>query len=208
MVFALEPFVVKDIRVDGLQRVEAGTVFASLPFRVGDSYSDEKAASAIRALFALGLFNDVRIDASGDVLIVVVQERPNVADVDFSGVREFETDVLKKALKDIGITEGRPFDKALADKAEQELKRQYINRSMYATEVVTTVTPLENNRVNLSFSVTEGGSAKITSIQIVGAKAFSSSTLLDLFDFSGCEGLAAVRGWHPHIRISGYDALQ
>ncbi len=176
MVFALEPFVVKDIRVDGLQRVEAGTVFASLPFRVGDSYSDEKAASAIRALFALGLFNDVRIDASGDVLIVVVQERPNVAEVDFSGVREFEADVLKKALKDIGITEGRPFDKALADKAEQELKRQYINRSMYATEVVTTVTPLENNRVNLSFSVTEGGSAKITSIQIVGAKAFSSST--------------------------------
>ena len=96
LAFALEPFVVKDIRVDGLQRVEAGTVFASLPFRVGDSYSDEKAASAIRALFALGLFNDVRIDASGDVLIVVVQERPNVAEVDFSGVREFETDVLKK----------------------------------------------------------------------------------------------------------------
>ena len=200
MVFALEPFVVKDIRVDGLQRVEAGTVFASLPFRVGDSYSDEKAASAIRALFALGLFNDVRIDASGDVLIVVVQERPNVADVDFSGVREFETDVLKKALKDIGITEGRPFDKALADKAEQELKRQYINRSMYATEVVTTVTPLENNRVNLSFSVTEGGSAKITSIQIVGAKAFSSSTLLDLFDLDAGTWLSWYTKSNRYVR--------
>ena len=200
LAFALEPFVVKDIRVDGLQRVEAGTVFASLPFRVGDSYSDEKAASAIRALFALGLFNDVRIDANGDVLIVVVQERPNVADVDFSGTREFEKDVLKKALKDIGITEGRPFDKALADKAEQELKRQYINRSMYATEVVTTVTPIENNRVNLSFSVTEGGSAKIKSIEIVGAKAFSSSTLLDLFDLDAGTWLSWYTKSNRYVR--------
>ncbi len=200
LAFALEPFVVKDIRVDGLQRVEAGTVFASLPFRVGDSYSDEKAASAIRALFALGLFNDVRIDASGDVLIVVVQERPNVAEVDFSGVREFETDVLKKALKDIGITEGRPFDKALADKAEQELKRQYINRSMYATEVVTTVTPLEKNRVNLSFSVTEGGSAKIKSIDIVGAKAFSRSALLDLFDLDAGTWLSWYTKSNRYVR--------
>ena len=200
LVFALEPFVVKDIRVDGLQRVEAGTVFASLPFRVGDSYSDDKAASAIRALFALGLFNDVRIDASGDVLIVVVQERPNVADVDFSGVREFEKDVLKKALKEIGITEGRPFDKALADKAEQELKRQYINRSMYATEVVTTVTPLENNRVNLSFSVTEGGSAKIKSIDIVGNKAFSSSALLEQFDLDAGTWLSWYTKSNRYVR--------
>ena len=198
--FALEPFVVKDIRVEGLQRVDAGTVFASLPFRVGDTYSDEQAASAIRALFALGLFNDVRVDARGDVLIVVVQERPNVADVDFSGVREFEKDVLKKALKDIGITEGRPFDKALADKAEQELKRQYINRSMYATEVVTTVTPLENNRVNLSFSVTEGGSAKIKSIDIVGAKVFSKSTLLDLFDLDAGTWLSWYTKSNRYVR--------
>jgi len=179
---ALEPFAVRDIRVEGLQRVEAGTVFASIPVRVGDTYSDEKAAASIRALFALGLFKDVRIEALDGVLVVVVEERPTIADVDFSGTKEFDKDVLKKALRDIGLADGRPYDKALVDKAEQELKRQYISRSMYATEVVTTVTPIERNRVNLSFSVTEGDTAKIKEIRIVGAKAFTESKLLDQFD--------------------------
>ena len=179
---ALEPFAVQDIRVEGLQRVEAGTVFASIPVRVGDTYSDEKAAASIRALFALGLFKDVHIEARDGVLVVVVEERPTIADVQFSGVVEFDKDVLKKALRDIGLGEGRPYDKALVDRAEQELKRQYISKSMYATEVVTTVTPIERNRVNLSFSVSEGDTAKIRSIHVVGAKAFSESQLLDQFD--------------------------
>lgn len=181
-VLAVAPFTVTDIRVEGLQRVEAGTVFASIPVRVGDQYSDEKAAASIRALFALGLFKDVRIDVKAGALIVVVEERPNVADVDFSGTKEFDKDVLKKALRDIGLADGRPYDKALVDRAEQELKRQYINRSMYATEVVTTVTPIENNRVNISFAVSEGETAKIRDIRIVGNNAFSESTLLGLFD--------------------------
>ncbi len=179
---ALAPFTVEDIRVEGLQRVEAGTVFGSLPVRIGDTYSDDKAAASIRALFGLGLFNDVRITVSGNVLLVIVEERPTVAEVSFSGTKEFDKDVLVKALKDIGLADGRPFDKALADKAEQELKRQYINRSMYAAEVVTTVTPLERNRVNLSFAVMEGDIAKIKSIRIVGAKAFSEDALLGLMD--------------------------
>ncbi|NVO07798.1 MAG: outer membrane protein assembly factor BamA, partial [Rhodoferax sp.] len=180
--WALEPFAVRDIRVEGLQRVEAGTVFASIPVRVGDTYSDEKAAASIRALFALGLFKDVRIDARDGVLVVVVEERPTIADVEFSGTKEFDKDVLKKALRDIGLADGRPYDKALVDRAEQELKRQYISRSMYATEVVTTVTPLDRNRVNLSFSVSEGDTAKIREIRIIGAQAFPESKLLDLFD--------------------------
>ena len=180
--WAVEPFTVRDIRVEGLQRVEAGTIFASLPVRVGDSYDDQKAAAAIQALFALGLFKDVRIEVSGDVLVVIVEERPTVADVDFSGNKEFEKDVLSKALRDIGLADGRPFDRALLDRAEQELKRQYINRSLYAAEVVTTVTPIERNRVNLAFTLTEGERAKIKEIRIVGNKVFSESTLRDLFD--------------------------
>ena len=180
--WALEPFTVQDIRVEGLQRVEAGTVFASIPVRVGDTYSDDKASASIRALFGLGLFKDVRIDVKSGVLIVVVEERPTVADIDFSGTKEFDKDVLKKALHDIGLADGRPYDKALVDRAEQELKRQYINRSMYSAEVVTTVTPIERNRVNLSFAVSEGDTAKIKEIHIVGNSAFSESTLLDLFD--------------------------
>ena len=180
--WAVDPFTVRDIRVEGLQRVEPGTIFASLPFRVGETYSDDKGSTAIRALFSLGLFKDVRLEVSGDVLVVVVEERPTVADVEFVGSKEFDKDALKKSLREIGLADGQPFDKALADRAEQELKRQYINRSMYGAEVVTTVTPIERNRVNVSFSVTEGDIAKINEIRIVGNKAFSESTIRGLFD--------------------------
>jgi outer membrane protein insertion porin family len=180
--WAVDPFTVRDIRVEGLQRVEAGTIFASLPVRVGDTYNDDKGTSAIQALFGLGVFKDVRIEVSGDILVVIVEERPTVAEVEFSGAKEFDKDVLKKALRDVGLADGRPFDKALVDRAEQELKRQYINRSMYAAEVVTTVTPIERNRVNLTFTVVEGDTAKINEIHIVGNKSFSESTLRNLFD--------------------------
>ncbi|WP_409418249.1 outer membrane protein assembly factor BamA [Limnohabitans sp.] len=180
--WAVDPFTVRDIRVEGLQRIESGTVFASLPLRVGDQYSDEKGAAIIRALFALGLFKDVRLETQGDVLVVVVEERPSVAAVEFIGLKEFDKDVLVKALKEVGLAEGRPYDKALADKAEQELKRQYISRSLYGAEVVSTATPVDRNRVNLSFTITEGGPAKIKQIQIVGNKAFSESDLRDQFN--------------------------
>jgi outer membrane protein insertion porin family len=115
---------------------------------------------------------DVRLQVNGDVLVVIVEERPTVADVSFSGIKEFDAEVLRSALRDVGLTEGRPFDKALADRAEQELKRQYINRSMYAAQVTTTVTPGERNRVNLNFNVVEGDVAKIKDIRIVGNQAF------------------------------------
>ncbi|MBY0463850.1 MAG: outer membrane protein assembly factor BamA [Burkholderiales bacterium] len=180
--WAVDPFALRDIRLEGLQRVEPGTVFASLPFRVGDTFSDDRGSAAIRALFALGLFKDVRIEVNGDVVVVVLEERPTIADISFSGVKEFDNDVLRKSLRDVGLTDARPFDKALADRAEQELKRQYLGRSMYAVDIVTTVTPVERNRVNLNFSVTEGDVAKIKELRIVGNSAFSESTLRDLFD--------------------------
>src|SRR6478609_8339381 len=102
--WAVDPFTVRDIRVEGLQRVEPGTIFASLPFRIGDRYDDDKASAAIRALFALGLFKDVRLEVSGDVLVVIVEERPTIAGVDFAGAKEFEKDSLKKAVREIGLT--------------------------------------------------------------------------------------------------------
>lgn len=180
--WAVDPFTVRDIRIEGLQRVEPGTVFVSMPVQVGDTYNDDKGSAAIRALFALGLFKDVRIEVNGDVLVVVVEERPTVANVEFVGTKEFDKDVLVKSLRDVGLADGRPFDKAQLDRAEQELKRQYINRSLYAAQVVTTVTPIERNRVNLTFTVTEGEPAKISEIRIVGNKVFSESTLRGLFD--------------------------
>ena len=176
--FAVQPFVVKDIRVEGLQRGDAGTVFGALPFRIGDTYTDEKGAAALRALFATGLFKDVRLELDNDIVVVAVEERPIIANVDFVGLKEFDKDALLKSLKDVGIGEGQPFDRALADRAEQELKRQYLTKSLYGAEVVTTITPVERNRVNVTFTVTEGSVAKINEIRILGNRAFSESTLL------------------------------
>ncbi|HEX4234040.1 MAG TPA: outer membrane protein assembly factor BamA [Caldimonas sp.] len=181
---AVEPFVLKDIRVEGLQRSDAGTVFAALPFRIGDTYTDEKGSAALRALFATGLFKDVRIDIENGVAVVIVEERPVIANIDFVGLHEFEKDSLIKSLKDFGIGEGLPFDKALADRAEQELKRQYLTKSLYGAEVVTTVTPQERNRVNVTFTVTEGAPAKIREIRIVGNHAFSERTLKGQFELN------------------------
>lgn len=182
--WAFEPFVVRDIRVEGIQRTEAGTVFNYLPVKVGETFSEEKAAEAIKALFATGFFKDVRIDVNGDVLVVQVTERPAIASIDFVGVKEFDKDALKKGLKEIGLEESRIFDRALLDKAEQELKRQYLGRGLYAAEIKTTVTPLERNRVGINFEVIEGDVAKIRQIEIVGAQAFKTSELLDLFQLT------------------------
>jgi outer membrane protein insertion porin family len=178
---AFKPFVIKDIRVEGLQRTEPGTVFSYLPIKVGETMTEEKAQAALRALFATGFFRDVRLDAENDVLIVYVEERPAIASVDFSGVKEFEPDNLRKVLREMGIAEGRVFDRASVDAAEQELKRQYLSRGRYAAQVQTTITPLERNRVGINFSVTEGDVAKIRGINIVGAHAFPEKELLEQF---------------------------
>jgi outer membrane protein insertion porin family len=176
---AFDPFVVRDIRVEGIQRIEAGTVFGYLPIKVGETMTEAKAAEAIRALFATGLFTDVRIEVEGGVVVVVVAERPAIAQIDFVGMREFEPEQVRKALRDNGIAEGRTFDKAVVERAEQEIKRQYLTRGRYSATVATTVTPLERNRVSLNFSIDEGEVAKIRSINIVGNRAFSEKELLD-----------------------------
>ncbi|MEY4209209.1 MAG: hypothetical protein RLZZ20_2361 [Pseudomonadota bacterium] len=182
--FAVDPFTVKDIRVEGIQRTEAGTVFSYLPVRVGDTFNDEKAAAAIKALYATGFFKDVRIEADGNVLVVLVEERPAIASVDFTGVKEFDKKQLTKSLKDLGLGESRILDKALVDRAEQELKRQYLSRGLYGMQVTTTVTPIERNRVNVTFAVDEGEVSKIKQINIVGNKAFKDSELLDQIKLS------------------------
>ena len=179
--FAFQPFVVKDIRVEGIQRTEAGTVFSYLPVKVGETMTDEKAAQAIKALFATGFFKDVRIEVENDVIVVVVDERPAIAQVDFVGIKEFDKDALKKGLREIGLAESRIFDRSMLERAEQELKRQYLSRGLYAVNITTTVTPLERNRVGINFAVDEGDVAKIRQINIVGAQAFKEKDLQDLF---------------------------
>src|SRR2546425_9878888 len=175
---AFRPFTVKDIRVEGLQRTEPGTVFSYLPVKVGETMNQEKAQAALRALYATGFFKDVRLEMDNDILVVHVEERPAIAQIDFSGMKEFEPDTVRKVLRDIGMAEGRIFDRAMLDNTELEIKRQYLSRGLYAAEVQTTVTPLERNRVGISLAVTEGEVAKIRGINIVGAQAFSESELL------------------------------
>jgi outer membrane protein insertion porin family len=178
---AIEPFTIKDIRVEGIQRTEAGTIFSYLPVKVGDTMTEEKAAQAIRALFATGFFKDVSLEVDNGVLVVVVQERPSVAQVDFAGMREFDKEQVLKGLRQVGLAEGRIFDKGLLDRAEQELKRQYLSRGMYAVNINTTVTPLERNRVAINFNVEEGEIARIRQVSIIGASAFREKDLVDLF---------------------------
>ncbi|MBN8474686.1 outer membrane protein assembly factor BamA [Sulfuritalea sp.] len=177
---AFDPFQIKDIRVEGIQRTEAGTVFSYLPVKVGDTMNDEKAAAAIKALFATGFFKDVRLEIDGQILVVVLEERPAIASLEFTGLKAFKPEDLKKSLRDVGLAESRIFDRAVVERAEQELKRQYLAQGHYAVQVTTTITPLERNRVGVNFSVNEGDIAKIKQINIIGAGAMSEADLLDL----------------------------
>ncbi len=178
---AFESFVVRDIRVEGIQRTEAGTIFNYLPVRVGDTFTEQQAADAVRGLFATGFFTDVRIEVEDDVIVVLVDERPAIADITFVGIKEFSADALKAGLREVGLAEARIFDRSLLERAEQELKRQYLSRGKYGAEIVTTVTPLERNRVGINFTVHEGRVAKIREINIVGNEEFRDKTLLNLF---------------------------
>ncbi|MGQ0579364.1 MAG: outer membrane protein assembly factor BamA [Betaproteobacteria bacterium] len=178
---AFEPFKVKDIRVEGIQRTEAGTVFSYLPVKVGDTLDEERVTAAVKALYATGFFKDVRLEQDGDVLVVVLEERPAIAQVEIAGSKEFDAKQLKEGLKQIGLAESRIFDRALLDRAEQELKSQYISRGKYGVSITTTVTPLERNRVAINFDISEGQVAKIRQINIVGNSVFKDSDLRDEF---------------------------
>ncbi len=176
---AFEPFLVKDIRVEGIQRTEAGTVFGYLPVKVGETMTDEKAAQAIKTLFATGFFKDVRLEIEGGVLVVFLEERPAIAAVEFVGLKVFEKEAITKGLREVGLAESRIFDRALVEKSEQELKRQYLARGYYSVKIKTTVTPLERNRVSINFNIEEGETAKIKQINIIGAAAIPESDLLE-----------------------------
>ena len=180
-VFAMEPFVVRDIRVEGIQRTEAGTVFNYLPVKVGETMTDEKASEAIKALFSTGFFKDVRLEQEGGVLVVIIQERPAIAQIDFSGNKSFPSDKMKAGLAQIGLSEGLIFDRAMLDKAEQEIKRQYLSQGKYGAKVKAVVNPMERNRVSVRFDIEEGAIAKIQAINIVGNQSFDEGALKENF---------------------------
>jgi len=175
--WASDSFIVKDIRVEGIQRTDAGTVFSYLPVKVGDTLDEAKATEAIKALYATGFFKDVKLKSENGVLIVEVDERPAIAQISINGAKEFEKDKLIEGLKQAGISESRIFSRSLLDRAEQELKRQYISRGKYAVKITTTTTPLERNRVAINFDINEGRTARIKKVSFVGNEKFKDSEL-------------------------------
>lgn len=173
-------FTISDIRVEGISRTEPGTVFSHLPFRAGDEYTPEKGTRAIHALYQSGLFRDVTLSQDGDVLVVSIVERPAVATIETHGIKAFDKDAVEKSLRDVGMAEGRIFDQAVLERADQELRRQYLARGYYGVSVKTTVTPLERNRVRITINVDEGRASSISSIRFVGNKTFDNDELAEL----------------------------
>jgi outer membrane protein insertion porin family len=183
-VCSAESFTIEDIRIEGLQRVSPGTVFSYLPVKVGDEFDQRQSAESIKALFKTGFFKDVRLEQDGNTLVVVVEERPSIASVVIEGNKDISTDDLKKALKGIGLTEGKVFDRAVLDKVEQELRRQYFSRGKYGVKVESSVTEQDRNRVAVNIKISEGKVATIEQINIVGNNAYSDEELLNSFELS------------------------
>ena len=183
--FAFESFEVTDIRLEGLQRISVGTVFNYLPVRIGDVLDEERSVLAIRDLFKTGFFNDIHLGRDGNVLVVVVEERPAISEIKFSGNKDIDSEQLTEGLKQVGLAKGRTFDHSLLDKVEQELQRQYFARGKYGVNINSQVTELERNRVDIEIEVSEGGVSTIASINIVGNTAFADEVLLDRLQLGG-----------------------
>ena len=177
-----QSFVVEDIRVEGLRRVSTGTVFNELPIAVGDTVTPQDTASAIKTLFATGFFDDVRIEREGGTLVVVVEERPSIASIDFSGNETIETEALLESLGRVGFAVGRTFNPAVMNQTAQELRESYFAQGRYSAEIEATVTPLERHRVGIHFDIDEGEVARIRRINIVGNQSFEEDDLLDRFE--------------------------
>ncbi len=177
--YSADKFVISNINVEGLQRISAGTVFNYLPLKVGDTVDNRAVSRSIRELYKTGFFKDVRLEREGNSLIVFVVERPAIADIEFEGNKDIDTEELTKALKQIGFAEGRVYDKSILQRVVEELKRQYYARGKYAVRVETQVTPLERNRVGIKIDVSEGRVTTIHQINFVGNKVFDTETLID-----------------------------
>jgi len=180
--YALDPFVASDIRIDGLQRISAGTVFTYLPVEKGDRVTSERVQQAIRALYKTGFFTDVQVSRQGDILVISVKERPAISKIQIKGNKDLKEEDLLKGLKDIGLAEGEPFDRLSLDRVTQELTRQYYNRGKYNVTIKPKVIELDRNRIELSIIIAEGKVSKIKQINVVGNHAFSENEIRDEFE--------------------------
>ncbi|HJR10633.1 MAG TPA: outer membrane protein assembly factor BamA [Rhodanobacteraceae bacterium] len=175
--YAFQPFTVSDIRIEGLQRIAAGTVLSYLPIEPGQTMTDATAQKAIKALFKTGFFNDVELEQQGSILIVKVQERPSIASLTVHGNKDIKSDQLLKGLKSAGLAEGQTFDRLTLDQVQQQLVSQYNDRGKYNVEIEPHVTNLDRNRVAIDIEIHEGKAAKIQEINIVGNHTFTDNEI-------------------------------
>jgi outer membrane protein insertion porin family len=175
-------FTVNDIRIDGLQRISAGTALTYLPIERGDQMDSERAAEAIRALYKTGFFEDVRLDRQGGILVVTVTERPAINKLTLTGNKDIKSEQLLAGLKDIGLEEGETFDRLSLDRVTQELTRQYNNRGKYTVQITPTVSRLDRNRVDVTITIDEGKAAKIRHINLVGNDKFDDEKIVERWE--------------------------
>ena len=183
--YSAQEFVIHDIRVEGLQRLTPGTVFNYMPIEVGDTFNDQISIEAVRSLFKTGFFDDVKLERDGNILVVLVKERPAISSIQIEGNKDIKTEDLLDGLKEIGFAEGRVFDQSQLDQLERELRRQYYSAGKYGIKIDSTLQPLDNNRVAVSIIVSEGKAAKIKKINIIGNRTFEEKKLLKEFELTG-----------------------
>ncbi|CAA0108809.1 Outer membrane protein assembly factor BamA [BD1-7 clade bacterium] len=200
LVFAKDGFTISDIRIEGLQRIPAGSVFASLPFNINDEASPELINEAINVLFRSGNFNDVEMGRDGDVLVVRLSERPSIASIDIEGNKAIKSEDLLEGLNRSGLSEGRVFKRATLEGIRLELQRQYVAQGRYDATIVAEIEQLPRNRVAVHIDVNEGTVAKVKHMNIVGAEAYRTSDLLELLEIHPSGLLSLIKGDDKYSR--------
>ncbi len=181
---AEQAFIVEEIKITGLQRISAGTVYNYFPVTVGDKFSFENVGPALRGLFKTGFFQDIWLEKEGNTLVVNVTERASIAKIIFEGNNDLSDEVLTDALSAIGLAEGKVFNRQLLDKVQIELQRQYFSQGKYALKIDAKVTQLTRNRVGINITLSEGQVARIKQVNIVGNTTFEEQQLLKEFELS------------------------
>ena len=190
---AFEPFVVRNFRVEGAQRIAEGTIYNYLPINIGDTVNEQRLREAGRQIFQTGFFQDFEFRRDGDTLVIVVLERPSIQEFAFDGNKDIKDDDLQKVLTENGLSQGKIFDQSTLDRLTQSLTDEYYSRGKYAAKVTPTVEPLEDNRVRVSIQIEEGDRAKIRQVNIVGNSAFEDKEILGGFELKTGNLLSFIR---------------
>jgi len=190
---AAAEFVVKDMRVEGLQRISEGTVFNYLPVNVGDTVDNNRIGEAIRALYLQGLFDNIEMRRDGDTLVIVVVERPSIESFEIEGNKDIKTEDLMESLRGVGLARGRTFDRSVLDNVEMFLREQYYDRGKYGVAIATEINERPNNTVRVKVTVKEGDRAKIRQVNIVGNETFDDKEIRADFTLDTANWLSWVR---------------